>query len=237
MSKTKKARVSPVGTIVILVGIVIAIIGIVCMSTTALCLTIKAGGETQVGDLITGFGLAFGAPYDVKIGDFTYTAQAEMNTTVLIFFIVLALGRIIAMLLRVMKQKKISTAVGLLGGLLAIVGGVLFFFVPNFVGEDLINSVDAFNKILGLLGGSAALTHQFGRCVQQDSRHPRRERRPHSWAWIHHTGHRRHPRRSRDRRRQHHPLSSRITPQLPYTGELFYRVLSPTLTLGTVTKL
>lgn len=160
MSKTKKARVSPIGTIVILVGIVIAIIGIVCMSTTALCLTIKAGGETQVGDLITGFGLAFGAPYDVKIGDFTYTAQAEMNTTVLIFFIVLALGLvmgIIAMLLRVMKQKKISTAVGLLGGLLAIVGGVLFF-VPNFVGEDLINSVDAFNKILGLLGGSAALT-------------------------------------------------------------------------------
>ena len=119
MSKTKKARVSPIGTIVILVGIVIAIIGIVCMSTTALCLTIKAGGETEVGDLITGFGLAFGAPYDVKIGDFTYTAQAEMNTTVLIFFIVLALGLvmgIIAMLLRVMKQKKISTAVGLLGG-------------------------------------------------------------------------------------------------------------------------
>lgn len=161
MSKTKKARVSPVGTIVILVGIVIAIIGIVCMSTTALCLTINAGGETQVGDLITGFGLAFGAPYDVKIGDFTYTAQAEMNTTVLIFFIVLALGLvmgIIAMLLRVMKQKKISTAVGLLGGLLAIVGGVLFFFVPNFVSEDLIDSVDAFNKILGILGGSAALT-------------------------------------------------------------------------------
>lgn len=161
MSKTKKARVSPIGTIVILVGIVIAIVGIVCMSTTALTLTLKAGGETEVGDLITGFGLAFGAPYDVTVGDFTYTAEPEMNTTVLIFFIVLALGLvmgIIAMLLRVMKQKKISTIVGLLGGLLAIVGGILFFFVPNFVNEDLINSVDTFNKVLSLLGGSAALT-------------------------------------------------------------------------------
>ncbi len=161
MSKTKKARVSPIGTIVILVGIVIAIIGIVCMSTTALCLTVKAGGETQVGDLITGFGLAFGAPYDVKIGDFTYTAQAEMNTTVLIFFIVLAIGLvmgILAMLFRVMKNRKIATIFGLVGGLLTIVGGVLFFFVPNFVSEDLINSVDAFNKILSIVGGSAALT-------------------------------------------------------------------------------
>lgn len=161
MSKTKKARVSPIGTIVILVGIFIAMIGIVCMSTTALCLTVKAGEETQVGDLITGFGLAFGAPYDVKIGDFTYTAQAEMNTTVLIFFIVLAIGLvmgILAMLFRVMKNRKIATIFGLVGGLLTIVGGVLFFFVPNFVSEDLINSVDAFNKILSILGGSAALT-------------------------------------------------------------------------------
>ena len=84
-----------------------------------------------------------------------------MNTTVLIFFIVLAIGLvmgILAMLFRVMKNRKIATIFGLVGGLLTIVGGVLFFFVPNFVSEDLINSVDAFNKILSILGGSAALT-------------------------------------------------------------------------------
>ena len=171
MSKAKKkARVSPLGTIVILIGIVIAVVGIVCLSLNALSLTVKltADAEPSVKGLITGFGLAFGAPYNVEVAGFTFTAEPEMNTAVLIFFIVLALGvvaGILAMLLRMMKKRKPALFVGLLAGLLTIVGGVLFFIVPNVVSQDLIDAVSLFDRPLSILGGSAALTLDFGSII------------------------------------------------------------------------
>ncbi len=162
MAKKKAAKKSILGTLIVFIGVILGIVGILCLATNAVSLstTLYEGAETSTTELVTGFGLAFGAPYDVHIGDFTYTAEPEMNASVLVFFIVLALGILVSAVGGFMKllKKKPGTIVTVVGALLLLVGGILFFIVPSVVDPDLLEAVDLFDKGLGLLGGSMQIT-------------------------------------------------------------------------------
>ncbi len=175
MSKKKTAKPSMLGTILVLVGIVLAIVGIVCLATTAVNLTASVKEGIIVGDLVTenyelytGFGLVFGMSRDLTVEGVTIEIEQEINTAVLSFFIVLAIGVVAAILAgiaKLMKKRKGARLLGLVSALLLIVGGFLFFFLPNFLDSDLIDSVSTLNQVLSVAGGSAALTLGAGAII------------------------------------------------------------------------
>ncbi len=175
MSKKKTAKPSMLGTILVLVGIVLAIVGIVCLATTAVNLTTSIKEGIIVGDLVTenyelytGFGLVFGMSRDLTVEGVTIEIEQEINTAALSFFIVLAIGVVAAILAgiaKLMKKRKGARLLGLVSALLLIVGGFLFFFLPNFLDSDLIDSVSTLNQVLSVAGGSAALTLGAGAII------------------------------------------------------------------------
>ena len=175
MSKKKTAKPSMLGTILVLVGIVLAIVGIVCLATTAVNLTASIKEGIIVGDLVTenyelytGFGLVFGMSRDLTVEGVTIEIEQEINTAALSFFIVLAIGVVAAILAgiaKLMKKRKGARLLGLASALLLIVGGILFFFLPNFLDSDLIDSVSTLNQVLSVAGGSAALTLGAGAII------------------------------------------------------------------------
>ena len=175
MSKKKTAKPSMLGTILVLVGIVLAIVGIVCLATTAVNLTASIKEGIVVGDLVTenyelytGFGLVFGMIRDLTVEGVTIEIEQEINTAALSFFIVLAIGVVAAILAgiaKLMKKRKGARLLGLVSALLLIVGGILFFFLPNFLDSDLIDSVSTLNQVLSVAGGSAALTLGAGAII------------------------------------------------------------------------
>ncbi len=175
MSKKKTAKPSMLGTILVLVGIVLAIVGIVCLATTAVNLTASIKEGIVVGDLVTenyelytGFGLVFGMSRDLTVEGVTIEIEQEINTAALSFFIVLAIGVVAAILAgiaKLMKKRKGARLLGLVSALLLIVGGILFFFLPNFLDSDLIDSVSTLNQVLSVAGGSAALTLGAGAII------------------------------------------------------------------------
>lgn len=175
MSKKKTAKPSMLGTIIVLVGIVLAIVGIVCLATTAVNLTASIKEGIIVGDLVTenyelytGFGLVFGMSRDLTVEGVTIEIEQEINTAALSFFIVLAIGVVAAILAgiaKLMKKRKGARLLGLVSALLLIVGGFLFFFLPNFLDSDLIESVSTLNQVLSVAGGSAALTLGAGAII------------------------------------------------------------------------
>ena len=175
MSKKKTAKPSMLGTILVLIGIVLAIVGIVCLATTAVNLTASIKEGLIVGDLVTenyelytGFGLVFGMSRDLTVEGVTIEIEQEINTAALSFFIVLAIGVVAAILAgiaKLMKKRKGARLLGLVSALLLIVGGFLFFFLPNFLDSDLIESVSNLNQVLSVAGGSAALTLGAGAII------------------------------------------------------------------------
>ena len=175
MSKKKTAKPSMLGTILVLVGIVLAIVGIVCLATTAVNLTASIKEGIVVGDLVTenselytGFGLVFGMSRDLTVEGVTIEIEQEINAAALSFFIVLAIGVVAAILAgiaKLMKKRKGARLLGLVSALLLIVGGFLFFFLPNFLDSDLIESVSTLNQVLSVAGGSAALTLGAGAII------------------------------------------------------------------------
>ena len=175
MSKKKTAKPSMLGTILVLVGIVLAIVGIVCLATTAVNLTASIKEGIVVGDLVTenyelytGFGLVFGMSRDLTVEGVTIEIEQYLIAAALSFFIVLAIGVVAAILAgiaKLMKKRKGARLLGLVSALLLIVGGFLFFFLPNFLDSDLIESVSTLNQVLSVAGGSAALTLGAGAII------------------------------------------------------------------------
>ena len=168
MSKKRRAKSSLLPRILVCVGILLAIAAIIFPAMDALMLeTVTKNlitGEvlsTSQEPLLTGFQVAFGTEIS---NDYFSVQTLEPSGGTIAFLALLAAGLLAGLLALALKwthRRKGALILGLAAGLLLVVGGVGFFFLPQ-IAELKLSADIGFAETNVVLGPGAYLPAIFG---------------------------------------------------------------------------